>query len=81
MTDFPAATPQQLGAILRGYRREKGLSQQRVGSAAGLPQGAISLIESDPGPASLVRIYRVLSALNLELVVRPRQAGARPTEW
>lgn len=81
MTDFPAATPQQLGAILRGYRREKGLTQQAVGSSAGLPQGAISLIESDPGPASLARIYRVLSALNLDLVVRPRRAVARRTEW
>jgi len=81
MTDFPAMTPQQLGAVLRGVRREKRLTQAAVGGMAGLPQGAISLIESNPGPASLARIYRVLSALNVELIVRVRPTTARPTEW
>ncbi len=81
MSEFAARTPQQLGEILRGFRREKQLTQHAVGKEAGLLQSAISQIESDPGPASLVRIYRVLSALELELVVRPRGMADRKTEW
>ena len=81
MTDFPARTPQQLGAILRGYRCEQGFTQQVVGRNAGLLQAAISQIESKPGSASLGRIYRVLSALDLELVVRPRRPADSKAEW
>jgi HTH-type transcriptional regulator/antitoxin HipB len=81
MSDYIARTPRQLGAILRGYRRERKLTQQAVGKVSGLPQGAVSQIESDPATSSLSRIYRMLAALDLELVVRPRGAIDRKTEW
>jgi len=81
MPDYPVRTPQQLGAVLRGFRRERKLTQRAVGDRAGLAQNAVSLLEKDPGPASLVRIARVLAALDLELVVRPRKATDRPAEW
>ena len=81
MDDFVARTPQQLGAILRGYRGERKLTQRAVGTATGLPQGAISEIESDPTTTSLSRIYRILAALDVELVIRPRKSGDRKTEW
>lgn len=76
-----ARTPQALGAVLRGYRREMRLTQQAVGERAGLLQAAISQLESDPGTSSLERIYRVLSALDLELVIRPRQQPNADVEW
>jgi len=76
-----ARTPQALGAILRGHRREKRLTQQVVGERAGLLQAAISQMESDPATSSLERIYRVLSALDLELVIRPRQHPNTDVEW
>ena len=81
MKDYPIKTPQQLGAILRGYRQEQKLTQQAIGANAGLAQNAISQIESNPGPASLERIFKVLSALDLELVVRSRKATGRQSEW
>lgn len=81
MSDFPIRTPQQLGAVLRGFRRERKLTQRAVGDRAGLAQNAVSLIENDPGPASFVRIARVLAALDLELVVRRRKSTVRSTEW
>ena len=81
MNDFIARTPQQLGSILRGYRCEKKLTQHLVGSRCGLPQAAISQIESDPTTTSLSRIYRVLAALDLELVIRHRGDGRGQTEW
>jgi len=81
MTDYPARTPEALGAILRGCRREKRLTQEVVGKNAGLLQAAVSQIESRPGSSSLGRIYRVLSALDLELVVRSRQSADPGVEW
>ncbi len=81
MTDYTIRTPQQFGAILRGFRRERKLTQRAVGANAGLAQNAVSQIETNPGPASLARIARVLAALNLELVVRPRKAADCQSEW
>ena len=81
MSEYPIRTPKQLGAILRGFRRERKLTQRAVGKNAGLAQNAISQIETDPGPASLARIARVLAALDLELVVRSRKTDDRPAEW
>ena len=81
MSNFVARTPQQLGSILRGYRRERQLTQAGVGSRCGLPQAAISQIEADPTTTSLSRIYRILSALDLELVVQPRSPGDHKPEW
>lgn len=81
MSDYVARTPTQLGAILQGYRRERKLTQKAVGESIGLPQGAVSQIESDPTTTSLSRIYRMLSALELELVIRPRSSSGGTTEW
>lgn len=81
MSDYIARTPKQLGAILRGYRRERKLTQQAVGKGSGLVQSAVSLIESNPANTSLSRMYRMLAALDLELVVRPRGTTGRKTDW
>ncbi|MFA6962270.1 MAG: helix-turn-helix domain-containing protein [Opitutaceae bacterium] len=81
MSEYPIKTPQQLGPILRGYRKEKKLTQQGVGTKVGLAQNAISQIEAKPGPASLARIFQVLAALDLELVVRSRKPAERLSEW
>lgn len=81
MKEYPVQTSQQLGAVLRGFRRERKLTQRDVGERTGLAQNAVSLLEKDPCTASLARIVRVISALDLELVVRPRKAADRSTEW
>lgn len=81
MSDYPIRTPQQLGAVLRGFRRERKLTQRAVGGRAGLAQNVISLLETNPGPASLARIARVLAALDLELVVRSRKSASHDSEW
>jgi len=81
MTDYSIRNPQQLGAVLRGYRSERKLSQKALGVNAGLAQNAISQLEANPGPASLARILKLLAALDLELVVRSRKASDGQSEW
>lgn len=81
MADYPIKTPQQLGAVLQGYRKERGLTQQAVGSKVGLAQKAVSKIELDAARSGLSLIFKVLAALDLELVVRPRGTTGRRSEW
>jgi HTH-type transcriptional regulator/antitoxin HipB len=81
MTDYPIKTPQQLGSVLQGYRKEQRLTQHAVGAKVGLAQNAVSQIEAEPGSAGLARIFKLLAALDLELVVRPRKATGRQSDW
>ena len=81
MNDFTIKNPKQLGAVLRGYRNSKKLSQQGVGAKAALPQPIVSKIESNSGRIALTRLLKVLAALDLELVVRPKSKKNTSTEW
>jgi HTH-type transcriptional regulator / antitoxin HipB len=81
MKEFVVRTPQQLGPVLQGYRKSQSLTQANVGQAVGLPQSEISRLELDASSASLSRVFKLLAALNLELVVRPRDKTATRSEW
>lgn len=78
--EYPLKTPDQLGAVLKGFRRERKLTQAEVGSRVGLAQNAVSEMESQPARSSLGRVFKLLAALELDLVVRPRQPGHR-SDW
>jgi HTH-type transcriptional regulator/antitoxin HipB len=70
--DTIARTPQQLGAGLRRYRRQKGLTQGGLGDLMHARQATVSKLESGE-PATQLRIFLdALAALDLELVLRPR---------
>lgn len=72
MDDF-ARTPKQLGASLRRRRRALGLSQAELGERAGVRQATISTIESGGQSARLSTLFDVMSALQLEMIVRDRR--------
>lgn len=72
-----ARLPNQLGAALRLERQRLGMTQAELGKTIRLRQATISKLESGKSDASLETILRVLSALNLELVVRSRTKGTR----
>lgn len=81
MKEFIIRTPRQLGPVLQGYRKTRRLTQARVGQAVGVPQGEISKLELDPSSTSVGRVFKLLAALELEVVVRPRDKNAPPSEW
>ncbi len=81
MTDYSIKTPQQLGSVLEGYRRNLGLTQKDIGAKVGLAQSVVSLLEKHPQRAGLARAFKLLAALDLELVVRPRGKPSRQSEW
>jgi HTH-type transcriptional regulator/antitoxin HipB len=75
-------SPAQVGVLLKGVRRQKGLSQQELAlKAGGTSQARLSQLELQPGRLTLERLLLILAALDLELVVRPRQSAIEPTEW
>lgn len=78
---YPIKTPQQLGAVLQGFRKQRGQTQAQVARASGLLQSAVSELEQDSSTASLNRIFKLLAALDLELVVRSRGASPQVSEW
>ena len=74
--------PAQLGVLLRGVRRQQGLSQQELAlKAGGTSQARFSQLELQPGRFTVERLLLILAALDLELVVRPRQSSTEPAEW
>lgn len=81
MIDYSIKTPQQLGAILAGYRKQRGLTQQAAGQKVGLAQSVVSSLEKSPQRAGLARIFKLLAALDLELVVRSRDKSGGRTDW
>jgi HTH-type transcriptional regulator/antitoxin HipB len=70
--DTIARTPKQLGAGIRRYRRQKNLTQDSLGDRMHARQATVSKLESGE-PATQLRILMdALTALDLELVIRPR---------
>lgn len=82
--DFPVHTPQQLADVLRGRRKRLALTQAEAGAPVGLRAKTVSALESVPEPSSIRTLFRILSALELELVLRPKSSAAvepRTSEW
>ena len=68
-----ARSPQQLGDALRRFREKQKLTQRDVSERVTLRQATISSVEAG-GPGTQIRtLTDILRALELELVVRPRQ--------
>ena len=67
--------------MLQGCRKTHELTQAQVGARVGLPQKEISKLEMNPANTSLARVFKVLAALELEIVVRERGAADNPSEW
>ncbi len=67
-------TPKQLGTELRRYRKSRKLTQAALGELVNKRQATISTLEAE-GSATLDTLFAVLSALDLELELRPRSKG------
>lgn len=79
--DSPIVTLNQLGHLLQEVRSQRGLTQRQLGQRAGFAQSAISALESNPGSAKLERIFQLLAALDLEIVLRQRNQHVAEHEW
>jgi len=63
------STTSQLSHALRSVRKTRGLTQDGAGKLVGLLPKTISALENHPGSATLDSLLKLLSALELELVL------------
>lgn len=82
--DYLIRTPAQLGDALKARRLTKELTQQEAARRVGLLPKTISALESAPERSTVESFLKLLSALELELVLRERSTKpktARTPEW
>jgi transcriptional regulator with XRE-family HTH domain len=64
---FRIYTPASLGAAIRHYRHEAGLSQAELAERSGLHRSYLSALEQGRETEQLKRILRVLSQLGVRM--------------
>jgi HTH-type transcriptional regulator / antitoxin HipB len=75
-----ARTPQQVGAAIRRYRRNAGLSQGDLAGRTKLRQATVSALEHGAPGTELRTLIDVMTALGLEMIVRERSKAKNNIE-
>jgi HTH-type transcriptional regulator/antitoxin HipB len=72
-------SPESLGFALREERKKKGLNQTELGIPVGVDQTTVSKVEQGKPGTRLDTLFRLLSALDLELILQPKDVSASTT--
>lgn len=64
---YPIKTLSQLPLILKGFRKEKGLTQAAIAERLGITQQSYAYFEANPAAAALERLFLVLRMLDVEI--------------
>jgi HTH-type transcriptional regulator / antitoxin HipB len=75
-SDYIIRTPEQLSPIFLGFRKGRALSQAQLAQQLGVSQQTISQLERNPNKATLQRLLKALSAMDVEMVLRSRVTPA-----
>lgn len=62
-----------LGSALKRRRKEKKLTQREVGKDFNIDQTTVSSIEQGAKGTRLETLFRILAALELEIVIKPKK--------
>lgn len=66
-------SPKSLGHAIRRQRKAKKLNQEEAGTAFKIQQSTLSNIEQGVPGTRIETIFRVLAALDLEMIIRPKK--------
>lgn len=66
-------TAKMLSHIIREFRYQQDLSQTDIAKLAGTKQATVSVFENNPESTKLDTLFKILTALELELTVQPRK--------
>ena len=69
---------QDLPSLLRVRRRELGLTQRELGELLGIDQRTVSALEKNPASVSVGRLFAVLEALKLHVLVQAQESEPGP---
>lgn len=78
--DEIARNTKQIGAVVRRRRRQVRLPQSALGQRAGIRQATVSALERGEPGTELRTLMDVMTALNLEMVIRERSDPAMEIE-
>jgi HTH-type transcriptional regulator/antitoxin HipB len=82
MSDHVITSLQILGQALKSARQKKGLTQAELGALVGLKQKTISSAENGSPGIRLETLFRLLSGLDLNVILRTRiKALKNHGEW
>jgi HTH-type transcriptional regulator/antitoxin HipB len=81
MTPQSITIASQLAAALRERRSRLGLTQAQAGANVGLLPKTISALESAPEKSTIDSLLKLLAALDLQLVLEPRESHDSGSEW
>jgi HTH-type transcriptional regulator/antitoxin HipB len=71
-----ALTGYQLAQVLRGYRKARHLTQREAAARGGLLQKTVWALETAPEKATIESLFRLLGALDVELVLRDKPTAS-----
>lgn len=69
-----------LGAVIKRRRKEKNLTQSETGSPFNIDQSTFSSVEQGAEGTRLSTLFRILAALDLEMVIRSKEKNSKD-EW
>lgn len=77
------STMDVLAEAIRDRRTSRKLSQEQVGQLVGIKQTTVSALENRPEKSKVETLFKVLSALGLELHVTDKDApaGGQTGQW
>ncbi len=74
-------SPKEFALQVMSQRKKLKLSQSAVGNLVGLKQKTISAFENKPESTQLETLFRILSALNLDLKLADKGKTEVNSEW
>jgi HTH-type transcriptional regulator / antitoxin HipB len=75
-------TPSQIGEIIRGRRKARGVPQQELAAKLRMSQSRLSTLEGNPAGLTLARLLVLANLLDLELVLQDKvSGGSNKGEW
>lgn len=74
-------SPKLLAQAIKNARTDKQLTQQKTADQIGIKQSTVSGFENQPDKARIETLFKLLSALELELHVTERDSEKITTGW
>ncbi len=74
-------SPKELALFVMSQRKALKLSQSEMGGLVGLQQKTISLFENKPENIQLDTLFRILSAVELDLNIVSKKTSSTERQW
>ncbi|MFZ4832408.1 helix-turn-helix domain-containing protein [Rouxiella sp. Mn2063] len=71
----------QLAIYLKDQRKSQKMTQSATASRVGIRQDTVSKFEHHPDTTMVDTLFKIISALNLELHVEQKDKNKKPSEW